>query len=95
MRPYYLYTMLCSVHLSMSDLVNNSENYNLDKLPIQQKSDLFYISQQLNDIKEVEVLFRRILKRSKKRERLGLPTRISLVEAMNDAIMEELSDKKL
>tara|TARA_R110002124_G_C8735971_1_gene497017 strand:+ start:556 stop:756 length:201 start_codon:yes stop_codon:yes gene_type:complete len=60
---------------------------------IQDKHDLFYISQQLNDIKEIEVLCQRILKRSEKRENSGQPTRISLVEAMNDAIEEELSRK--
>lgn len=58
---------------------------------IQEKHDLFYISQQINDIKEIQVLCQRVLKREEKRESLGQPTRISLVEAMNDAIEEELS----
>jgi hypothetical protein len=60
---------------------------------VKEKHDLFYIDQQLNDIKEVQVLFQRILKRSKKRENSGQPSRISLVEAISDAIGEELSRK--
>ncbi|WP_434035724.1 hypothetical protein [Formosa sp. 4Alg 33] len=65
----------------------------IDELPVKEKNYLFYISQQLNDIKEIQGLCQRVLKRAKKLENSGQPTKICLVEAMNDALKEELSRK--